>query len=233
VAIVTTFHASTPDVSNSTTYTFAAQNIGPAASDRVVVVTSESRGSGSSVTIVSVTIGGISATVYQRSNAAATSNISAIAFAVVPTGTTADVVITFSAGRLRCNIGVFSLAGASTTVNDDASDASTATSHTLSIAVNAGGAVFGSSNNASVKTSTWTGIAEVYDGEIEAASGFYATGAYSDFASGSTASVVVTPSASAILTSIALSLDPASSGTTYTQLERQIRGVNRGVYSGS
>lgn len=76
-------------------HTFSGFDIGTAAADRVVVAVI---GWGFSVgsTISGVTIGGVSASAAGSPANASSSNRVAIYYAVVPTGTTADVVVDFS-----------------------------------------------------------------------------------------------------------------------------------------
>src|SRR3990167_11105596 len=78
-----------------TTYTFSAENLGVAASDRFIVVTITGRSSdGGARTIDTVTIGGVTATInIQIANSG---SFNGIATAAVPTGTTGDIVITWS-----------------------------------------------------------------------------------------------------------------------------------------
>ena len=98
----------TVDASDLTTYTFSSQNLGTAAPDRHIIVGVAARKGGSATTISSVTVGGVSATIVdQYSNSDSNSNISGIAIASVPTGTTGDIVVTFGAQMVRAVIAVY------------------------------------------------------------------------------------------------------------------------------
>ena len=110
-ALVGTYQTNAVDAADLTTYTFLAQAIGAASATRRVVVpvlTNSARA------VVSVTIGGVAATIDKAFNAAGVGTV-AFASAVVPTGTTADVVVTLDGVGLGCGIGVWSLSkGAAT-----------------------------------------------------------------------------------------------------------------------
>ncbi len=80
--------------SSTAVFTYANVGIGVAAANRRVIANGCLASSG--LTIVSVTIGGIAATVAQDG---AGNNLSFVASAVVPTGTTADIVVTYSGGN--------------------------------------------------------------------------------------------------------------------------------------
>jgi len=103
--ITATFQDSSVDAADLTTYTFAAEPIGTASATRRVVV---AIGTNSTRTISSVTIGGVSATVDATSTLSGTGHV-ALASAVVPTGTTASVVVTLDAAGLGMGIGVWTL----------------------------------------------------------------------------------------------------------------------------
>lgn len=108
-------YSSTTD---QTVYTFSSCDIGTAQSTRNVVITITARSS-SVRSISSVTIGGVTATQAAYISANSNATIAAIYVASIPTGTTADVVVTFSGGMVRCLIGVYALynLNSSSTVN--------------------------------------------------------------------------------------------------------------------
>lgn len=152
------------------TYTFSSQNLGTAAADRYIFVGVTSRSSGTTNTINSVTVGGVTATQVELQRTVTTVvNMAGLYIAAVPTGTTGDVVVTFNATTLRCGIGMWGATGlASATATD--SDVSSANAPTYAIDVVAGGfaigVAYGADNNAPGAT-TWTGITEDYDGVSE------------------------------------------------------------------
>lgn len=94
------------DPADLTTYTFSGRAVGAAAADRYVLVGAAWRnGAGLDRNIASATIGGNPATIWTPNSHSAANGV-AIIGASVPTGTTADIVITFNAGNSRCCIAV-------------------------------------------------------------------------------------------------------------------------------
>lgn len=147
-----------------TTYTFSTQAIGTAAADRVVVVGISASNASGARTVSSVTIGGITATAavtYLEQTVGASRAGTGLYAVVVPTGTTADVVITFSGSELRCGLDVWAIYGASsaTAVESDQDDNAT-TNQAVSLTLEAiGDAVIcvGSFvGSGAVRTSTWS-----------------------------------------------------------------------------
>ena len=104
-----TFTDSTVSGADATVYTFSTQDIGTAGANRHVIVLIHAGDLSGSTGISSVTVGGIAASsaVTHGDTIAGTSFTTAIFIAAVPTGTTADVVVTFAAGRSRAGIGVY------------------------------------------------------------------------------------------------------------------------------
>jgi hypothetical protein len=155
-----------------TTYTFSARALGVAESTRRIAVGITSNISTNGRTISSVTIGGVSASEvvfarYDNGN----SNIAAIWIASVPTGTTGDVVVTFSAAMGYCTIDIYRLLNASATAYHTATDI-TATANALSASLNliANGAAIGvfiNGGTTAVRTTTWGGITEQTDRVVE------------------------------------------------------------------
>lgn len=149
---------------DGTSFTFSSQNLGTAAADRYIIVAVQSRSVGTDVhTIDSVTVGGVSATiVVQRQNNAANSSYAGLAIAAVPTGTTGDVVVTFSTTMLRCEVGLWRATGlASATATDFGS--STASAPTYAIDVVAGGFAIGAVTQSNGVSAAWTNLTEKYD----------------------------------------------------------------------
>lgn len=172
-----------------TTYTFSSQSIGTAAANRYVVVGITAYTLSSSTSISSVTIGGVSATqLAQAYSGGVNEDLSALYIAAVPTGTTADVVITFSTAPYRCGIGVYRVIDLlSSTPTNTYTASSTSNPLSVSADISAGGvaiAVAGMVNSGAAGTYTWAGLTERYDATV----GFAAThsGASADFASAQT-----------------------------------------------
>ena len=98
--------------SNLTQYTFSGFAIGAAAANRVVVVGVAVEGNNNAPGAISGTIGGVTATApteLQANPDAGTKVLSAIMYAVVPTGTTADVVVDVAAAPSNCAIIVWTM----------------------------------------------------------------------------------------------------------------------------
>jgi len=96
-----------PDATDQTTYTFAGMSIGPLA-NRSLVCALCGHKAGGARTLVSITIGGITATVIPARGTAIGGDMW-LAYAVVPTGTTANVVMTLSSGSARAICQTFAL----------------------------------------------------------------------------------------------------------------------------
>lgn len=98
-------------VASQSSYTYTAQGIGTADPTRIVAVAiSYNAGSGANA-VSGVTIGGNAAT---SSGAATTSTVGAatdIYYLAVPTGTTANIVVSFSVNPSRIAISVYSVIG--------------------------------------------------------------------------------------------------------------------------
>jgi hypothetical protein len=149
------------DDSTLTTYTFTTRAIGTAAANRVVVVSvSTERNTGTRTTVSSMTIGGISATL-----AVALSSVDEemeLWEAVVPTGTTATIVVTLAAASVFCACGIWAVYGSGTTAYNTASHTGTL-SLSASLNVPAGGVAIGASAVNTGATWTWGGITENFD----------------------------------------------------------------------
>lgn len=122
--------------SASSTHTYSSLDIGsaPTSGNRVVIACFGA--GGSSRTVSSVTIGGVSATVvYGYGNVAADWNgnrNSALAYVTLNTGTTATVAVTWSGSISACGCQIFSISGVNSTT-PVASGSSTATATTVSV----------------------------------------------------------------------------------------------------
>lgn len=160
VSIVSAYIGNEGKAGSGTGWTFdnsgAHWSIGSAAGDRyVVAVIFGGTGAG---TVSSATIGGVAATIIAQT---ATANmLGAIIIANVPSGTTADVVVTFSASQSRAGCGVYTITGLSSAAATD-SDATTTNNATLTLSTVAGGVIIAvcGSNNGSA-TDTWTTAVE-------------------------------------------------------------------------
>jgi len=108
--IISTFRATSVDAANRSTYTFPSQSLGVAFTGRIVVVAVTSFAS-STYSVAGVTVGGVSATKV-NSNGNATSELCALFAVQLDTGTSADVVVTFTTTVSCCGIAVWTLENA-------------------------------------------------------------------------------------------------------------------------
>lgn len=158
----------TPDISNLTTYTFSSVNFGTADGARYIICGVSSRAGGSS-TINSVTIGGVTASIVVQINSAADSgfNTAGIAIAAVPTGTSGDVVVVFSAGQARATIYLWSSTTLESATASDF-DSNAANDPSVNIDCPANGFIIAvASFSVGTGSTTWTGLTEDYDQALE------------------------------------------------------------------
>lgn len=144
-----------------TTQTYSGVPLGDAASDRLVVIWVH-MAIGGAADLTSATIAGISATKVLEVDG--TNSCSAIIQAVVPSGTTGNVVVNWSASVARGGIGVWALYNLqSTTPHDfDAPAGGGVATRSVSLDFAAGGiGIAGIGNNES--PSTWTNATERFD----------------------------------------------------------------------
>lgn len=167
------FLQSASDGTNATVYTFASQNLGAAAADRQIIVGAIGRAE-TQQTIDSITVGGVTATITIQNGQG--NNVAGIAIANVPTGTTGDIVVTFSGAMARAGIGAWR-ADVVSALHD--SDTSLAEPPSVNLDVPVGFAI-GVGNENNTASATWTGLTERYDTLIEATS--LSTGASDEFA---------------------------------------------------
>lgn len=178
-AVVTlAYLQSTSSTTNSASYTFAAQNIGTATPGRHIIVAVSAR-AGTPAAATSVTIGGVTASLIEQTNG---QGHAIIAIAAVPSGTTADVVVTLAGTYARCAIGMWSADNIDATPFDTTS--STSTSPSATIDVEAGGIIIATANAQTASAVTWTAPAEDYEVYVE--TNMTATGAGAFYASADT-----------------------------------------------
>lgn len=132
--------ASAADDSNLLAYTFTAQAIGAAAANRRIFVSATSSATSINAAVSAVTIGGIAATIHAATaNTGNTRNgVVAIASAIVPSGATADVVVTHTADLgvlLGCHISVYRATGLVSGTPHDTATADNAANLLLDIPV--------------------------------------------------------------------------------------------------
>lgn len=173
---VITYIGSNTDGTDGSSFTFSAESIGSAFSGRAVLVGIYAyANAGGTPTVSSATIGGVSATILAQ----ATSNIRGVGAcfgALVPTGSTADIAITFSASVDRCGIDVLTLSGGDLTTVDTDTNATVSTS--AAVSVTGGQAVIMGASVASAPVPgdiVFTTVTEVDQTQVENANNVQAT----------------------------------------------------------
>lgn len=165
------FQALTSDVSNSTVYTFTSAAIGSASPARTVFV--YVGGSNAGLAAPAVTVGGSTATLV-TSVVDASSNATSALYAIsVATGTTANVVVTWSAGQVRTSIAVWA---AYNLVSNTAAATATSNAATASLNLNtlAGDIIIVAGESGTATSSAATGYTSRFmaqDAELEIYSG--------------------------------------------------------------
>ena len=202
--VTVTYQASATDGSGSSPWTFTAMAIGTADSNRrvIVAIAAPSTSTALDPAIDSVSIGGVSATLYgSRQHSSNTYHEVSFWYADVPTGTTADVVVTGATGHNRASMTVAGLWTLDKTklINNQPTDSAmdnttSGTPLTDTLAVQSGGFILGMCCRQS-SSGTWawgSDLTEVYD--VDA--GNQIVGAASaNFTNGGTKTAEATPSA--------------------------------------
>lgn len=192
------FRTNTFSETDLTTYTFSSQDIGTAVTGRRVIV-GVGGVAAASRTISSVTIGGNSAAQSVFAEATTTAAEQAAIYVLqVDAGTTADIVVTWSSGMVRCAIGVWAAYDLqSSTATHTGS--STASPGTANLNVSAGGVAFGMAinlQNSGTNTYTWNNLTEAFDASFGSGIGTY-SGAESTFATAQSGlTITATPTGS-------------------------------------
>ena len=149
---------------NTTVYTYSSQAIGTASDDRLVVVVTSSDHASSIVS--TMTIGGDSMTKWFE----VTDPPASFWYRAVSSGTTAEIIVTWTVTVGNNQIGVYAVTGASTTLHDTASGRpGSGTAPTTTIDVAANGGVIGSSfvDYGTYTWNAWVGITKDYDQKSE------------------------------------------------------------------
>ncbi len=121
--VVLTYQSGPASQGANNVFTFAAQPIGTAEAGRIVAVVCGARHNTSNT--MSMTIGGVAATAALAGAVDDTTSFIDIFYANVPTGTTADVVVTVSTFGQQVQIAVYTITGASLTPSGTGSTAFT------------------------------------------------------------------------------------------------------------
>jgi hypothetical protein len=188
-----TFADSTASSANQTAYTFSGHAIGTASSDRYVVIAISGRDTAATFSVSSVTVGGANCSLAHASAINQTGTGATeiwITDAPFTSGTTADIIVTWSEGIIRMGIGVFALTGANGTAsagsNSGHSPSGTVVSTTITIAANGVGVAC--SQVGEDATAVWVGLTERYEEAMESGTHTGSSGAFSTIQSGITVS---------------------------------------------
>lgn len=165
--VILTYITQITDTSNATIYTHTAAAIGTADLGRQVVVSVYGNAAAAPNSAVStLTIGGISAT--QQVTQEQSGLIVEIWTAIVPTGTTANIVITYGEAQTASSIGIHTLLNAAITPFDTDANALVGGGGDTLITLTAlnvpfGGAAVCNFANVTAAGTTWTNATERFD----------------------------------------------------------------------
>lgn len=158
------------DNGGGSSYTFSGggtADIGAAASDRMIAVAIGWRRNSGSYVVNSATIGGISATIATTVNVNNTFHSgAAIFYADVPTGTTADITVTFGNTAFGLWGKVYRVTGLTSNTDHDALNSRVNSGTTPSVSINApadGILIAVASHVSNTTTATWIGATEDTD----------------------------------------------------------------------
>jgi len=167
------FVTSAVTTSGGTSFTFSSQSLGAADATRYIIVSAGGQVAADN-TISSITVQGISGSQVVTSGDGGETRAS-IWIIAVPTGTTGDVVVTFSGTANNCGIAVYRMVGATSAIpTATASDNSiTSNAESASLTIPTGGAGVGyflMESTITTRTATWTNLTEDMDQLIESSS---------------------------------------------------------------
>lgn len=179
-----------------TNYSLTSIPFGTATTDRLIVVClSGHRGATRSVS--SASIGGVSATIHLDFGGA-NSQIATFS-AVVPTGTSGTIAISYSGDQADIKYSVFSIKGLKSftpTITDQITNTSTDCTSTISPAINTCVIAHGSSYNTGSGTTTWGGTAGLTEYNDQVSSNTIHSSAAKVFTAAAT-NVTITPTMTA------------------------------------
>ncbi|MER8924090.1 hypothetical protein NKI86_30980 [Mesorhizobium sp. M0320] len=135
--------------------------------NRRVIVTTETTDTESAVTVNSMTIGGVAATLLAQVESIFNSGVVYLSMwsALVPTGTTATIVTTYSESVFRDYMSVYTTTNWDGVVGTVASDNNSTGGLTTTVSIGALGAaiaIAGNATNGGIGTATWTGLTQQF-----------------------------------------------------------------------
>jgi hypothetical protein len=164
-----TFLGSDVGTDNTSSYSWTSVNFGAAASDRFLVVAVYGDAGSTNANVNSVTIGGVSASLLGTAVGNGTTAQCQFWGAIVPTGTSGTIAISFSATRASAAYGLWSISKLlSTTPVDSYSDTDSTLSGSVSV-VNSG-VLLAAASVRDVTSFSWTGVSENFDSQVESVS---------------------------------------------------------------
>lgn len=110
-----TYRGHYESATDATSYTSTASTLGAASSDRVVIVALASGTSGANANFSTVTVGGVSATRIVNTTGGSATRLLEIWFALVPSGTTGNIVVTASGTVQRLAMDWWTITGTTQT----------------------------------------------------------------------------------------------------------------------
>jgi hypothetical protein len=181
------FTANAADSSNTDVYTFSAMSLGAAAANRKIIVAAYGSG-GTDRTVSNVTIGGVSDTEIATTISSSGAIRTYLGIADVPTGTTGDVVVTFSGSYSRAGAAVWRVVDLdSSTAHQTGTDADDANGDlAVSLDVPAGGFAIAAACFNDTGAIACGGLTEQFEMELEGGAGD-AVGSSDSFVSAQTA----------------------------------------------
>ena len=204
---------SSSNATGATSYTFTNRNVGPEDVGRYIIIAVSARGIATGNAVTSATIGDVTATIIGESinSAGSTSSTTTILLALLPTGTTATVVVNFTVGTARCNISMYTATGIDPSPLSVQQSIDAAPTASIATAIN--GIALGSAMSNGDTTTTWSGLTESFDGSYGPSNATHSVATASNTSAGTlvaTATFASSQLASGIFVSWASN---ASSGT--------------------
>ena len=204
-AATVSFLQFTRDSGTSTNYTFSSQNLGTAASDRIIAVhVASERSSAGARTVGSLTVAGVSAALVVR-NTSPNGDTHELWEAQVPTGTSGDVVVNHSGGTMTGSaIALYAIYNAQYQQHYTVTDTGTTLSQTLVIPNNSIAIAGASDVDADIGTGNFTGVTERFDQAIDVAGSRAMAGGDTSTDSGTGATTIAFSGASSTSTDDAM-----------------------------
>jgi hypothetical protein len=165
--ITTTMRSVSMSSVDNSVYNHTNINIGTAAADRLVIVIAGGLRSGTARSISSISIGGTNATIAAQQTGLGNGAL-AIAYRLVPSGTTTDVVVTYSGTMDRASIVAYTMTGQTSNTPTDTFNVSGNGNVSSTLDVLAGGTALGAYYGQDVASVVWSGLNEDNDFANEA-----------------------------------------------------------------